>query len=510
MSSSDNKRIAKNTLMLYGRMAMIMVVSLFTSRVVLAALGVDDYGVYNVVGGLSSALIFFSSTLTVSTQRFLNYELGKGNSKRVKDIFNTCLLLFIAIAVAVLIIGATAGQWLVTNKLVIPEHQRGAALVVLYCTIISLGSTFIFSVYESVLIERENMKIYAYIGIVDAFAKLAIAYLMVVVSNKLIMYAVLMMVVQILPKLCMAIYCTRKYEEVSHEWIWSKDLFKELTGFTGWNLYGATVWMVNGQGINILLNMFFGPVVNAANGIAAQVNNAVNNFSANFFTAVRPQIVKRYAADEHDSLISLVYASSRFSFYMLWCISLPLILRCDYVLGVWLKEVPEYASQFVQWVLIYSIVNSFNNPVWTAMTATGHLRRSVIVGSNLFLLAFPASYIALKLGASPESVYPILSLGRFAFLLVTLHNISKFINLSISKYFRHVFAPVCYVICITTAVCALFSDFLPNNFLGLIAFCLISLAVNAVTIFTTGITSGERQIIKRKVNLILHRHEITQ
>lgn len=505
MQKSDNKRIAKNTLFLYFRMMLVMAVTLFTSRIILNALGADDFGVYNVVGGLSTALIFFSSTLTVSTQRFLNFELGRGNVRRVKEIFNSCLLLFVLIAVIVLVVGVTAGRWFVLNKLVIPESQQHAAVVVLYATVISLCSMFIFSVYESVLIARENMKIYAYIGVIDSILKLGLAYLIILVNDKLIVYAILMMVIQLLPKMFMAIYCVRKYPEVKHEFIWDRALLKELVGFTGWNIYGSSVWMINGQGMNILLNMFFGPVVNAANGIATQVNNAVNNFAINFFTAVRPQIVKRYSVGDYDSLISLLYKSSRFSFYLLWILSLPLILRCEYVVSLWLKDVPEYTVSFVQWILIYSMVNSFNNPLWTAMSATGHLKRSVVIGSNLFLLAFPLSYIALKMGGVPMVVYPILSLGRLAFLLVTIYNLSKYVNVTIVKYAQNVFIPICKISLLTYGICYVVDSLFGDTFMSFICVCVIVTVTNIVMIYLLGITKNEKTLLIQKLSTIVER-----
>jgi O-antigen/teichoic acid export membrane protein len=337
------------------------------------------------------------------------------------------------------------------------------------------------------------MKIYAYLGIFDAVAKLGVTYLIYFVNDKLIVYAWLYCAVQIIPKIVLAIYCAKKYPEVKHRFVWDKSLLRELLGFTGWNIYGATVWMLNGQGINILLNMCSGPIVNAANGIAHQVNNAVTNFSTNFFTAARPQIIKSYASGEHQSLINLIYSSSRFSCYLLWAMSLPIILRCKYILSIWLIEVPEYTTIFVQWVLVYTIVNSFNNPVWTAMTATGNIKRSVLIGSNLFLLAFPISYVALKMGAAPYCVFPILSLGRFAFLLTTLFYLSKYIQISFTNYFTNVLIPIGLVISTSLVCTGLINSFLPQNFTSLLAVIAISLIINGITIYALGISKSERK-----------------
>lgn len=502
---SDNKRIAKNSVFLYVRMLFVMCVAFYVSRIVLEALGVVDFGIYNVVGGLSTALVFFSSSLTGTTQRFLNVELGHNNAERTRKVFNISLILFSGIALLVLIAGVTLGRWFVEEKLNIPAGQRGAAVMVLYATTISLASVFVFSVYESVLIARENMKLYAYLGIVDGLAKLGVAFIIMRAPHRLVTYAWLMAAVQILPKVVMAVYCRRKYAEVRHRWVWDGKLVKEFLGFSGWYIYGSSVWMINEEGINVLLNLFFGPVVNAARGVAWQVNNAVSNFTNNFFMAVRPQIIKRYAAGEMESLRTLIFCSTRLSWYLFWIFILPLSLRINYVLGLWLADVPGYASVFVCWTLIYTMVNSLNNPIWTAMSATGHLRKSVIIGSNLFLLAFPFSYVALRLQAPPWCVYPLLCLGRLAFLFNTISNFSEYSNVTIGMYMRKVFAPILCVTAITMVLSLLLDLVIPVNFPGLVVFSLGSSATTAYIIYRFGVTDTERQMILSLVKKITHR-----
>lgn len=492
MVASDNKRIAKNTFFLYIRMLLVMVVALFTSRVVLSALGIEDFGIYNVVGGISSAFLFFSAALSTSTQRYLNFELGKNNLIGVNQVFNLSLLIYSVIAIAVLIIGLTFGRWFVEYKLVIPESQRDNALIVLYCTVISLSSIFVFSVYESVLIARENMKLYAYIGIIDVILKLCVAYIIVLVPNRIVFYSLLMVFVQIIPKLIMVFYCINKYPEIEHKFYFNHKLFKDIFGFTGWNIYGSAIWMINGQGINILLNLFFGPIVNAANGIAQQVNSAITNFGNNFFTAVRPQIVKRYSSGELDSLLTLIFSSTRFSIYLLWMLSLPIIVRASQILHIWLVQVPEYTNIFVKWVLIYSIINSLNNPIWTALMATGKIKRTVIIGSNLFLLSFPLSYLALKFGSSPIIVFPILSLGRILFLITAFLFLRREIDLSILKYLRLVIIPI-IMVCSISYLCSYFiTHIFQYNIIGLIIFCFLSVISTSIIIFFIGITRTER------------------
>ena len=504
-ADSDNKRIAKNSVFLYLRMLFVMCVAFYVSRIVLEALGVVDFGIYNVVGGLSTALVFFSSSLTGTTQRFLNVELGRSNEDRTCKVFNISLQLFSAIAIVVLIVGATFGRWFVAEKLNIPASQRDAAEMVLYATTISLSATFVFSVYESVLIARENMKLYAYLGIVDGLAKLGVAFIITRVPHRLETYAWLLAAVQIFPKLVMAVYCRRKYPEVRHHWVWDPKLVKEFLGFSGWYIYGSSIWMINEEGINVILNLFFGPVVNAARGVAWQVNNAVSNFANNFFMAVRPQIIKRYAAGEKESLQTLIFCSTRLSWYLFWIFILPLSLRIGYVLGLWLADVPDYAPVFVCWTLIYTMVNSLNNPIWTAMSATGNLRRSVIIGSNMFLLAFPLSYLALRLHAPAWCVYPLLCLGRLAFLFNTISNFSAYSDMTIRMYLRKVFAPILTVSAVTAILSVLLNWIIPVNFPGLIAFSVGSGAITAFVVYRFGITETERAMVLSLIKKITHR-----
>ena len=480
-----------------------MAVTLFTSRIVLQALGVKDFGIYNVVGGLSSSFIFFSSALTNSTQRYLNFELGKSNIDNVSKVFNLSLSIFTSIAVLIWIIGIPIGYWFIANKLVIPPEQVKAATIVLLCTVIPFGLIFIFSVYESSLIARENMKMYAYIGIFDAVSKLCIAYtIMHIQNNKLVVFAILMAIVQLIPKMYIAAYCSKHYPECKFRFYWDRRLFKDMFGFTGWNIYGSGVWMINEQGINILLNMLFGPAINAARGIAVQVNNAVNNFSTNFYTAVRPQIIKSYASGDLSGMKDLLYSSSRFSVYLLWIICLPLILKADYVLSIWLVEVPNYAVVFVQWILIYSIVNSLNNPIWTAVMAVGKLRSVVLVGSNIFLLAFPISFILLKFGYDPYIVYPVCAIMRIVFLVVSIKYLQRNITISLLEFTKCVAVPIISVMLPSAIIMWQIKPLLPNDFYGLIGFVLISIIVSGISIYFLGVTHMERYKINAKLKYI--------
>lgn len=502
--SRNNKRIAKNTIFLYIRMLVVMCVTLFTSRVILQALGVVDFGIYNVVGGLSSSFIFFSSALTNSTQRYLNIALGKNNINDVKNIFNLSLLIYSVIAILVILVGTLLGTWLITDKLIIPEEKLWDAYIVFYTTLLSLAITFISSVFESVLIARENMKIYAYLGVFDAIAKLGIAYCIhFTTSHKLIFYAFLMVGIQLAQKLFLAIYCLQHYPECRYSFYWNKSLFKNMFAFTGWNIYGSGVWMVNEQGINILLNMYFGPIVNAARGISVSVNNAVNNFSVNFFTAVRPQIVKNYAAGDYDYLKKLVFASSRYSIYLLWILCFPILLKTEYILSLWLGEVPDYAVTFVRWILVYSLFNSLNNPLWSVVLATGRLKKVVLTGSNVFLLAYPISFMFLKHGFSPEIVYPILIVTRVLFLLIVLIITGKTVNISIAEYCNKVIRPTSISIIPLALIGLELNKYAGQDFISFVLITIISITSSILSIFILGTSRSEKSMTIVKIKSII-------
>lgn len=504
MSHIDNKRIAKNTAFLYARMLIVMAISIFTVRIVLENLGIVDYGIYNVVGGLSSCFIFFHTALTNATQRFLNFELGKNNFVRLSRIFNISLELYAVIAIAVIIVGCIGGTWFVLNKLSIPPGKETAACITLYATLAGISFIFISAVYEAVLISRENMKVYAYTGLFDAFAKLAVAYAIAVIPfDKLISYSILFTVFSIAPKAFMIYYCRKHYGESEIKPYWDKNLFKEIFSFSGWNFYGTAVWMVNQQGINIILNIFCGPVINAARGIAYQVTNVVTNFCTNFFTAVKPQIIKSYAVGDFTGLYNLILRSSRYSVYLIWIFFLPIYLRIDYVLHLWLTEVPDYTSLFVKWVLVYMVFETLNNPVWTAIQAVGKIKTTMVYSSTVFLLAFPLSYLCLRQGLAPWTVYPSLIVMRIAANAISLYMLRQYTGISLRQYARSVILPVILVTFVTMVIMYPIDSLFAQNFISLLIVSLLSLMVNAMIIGSVGIPRHELTVILSQISNVV-------
>ena len=498
--SANNKRIAKNTIFLYMRMLLTMIVSLYTSRVILQTLGVEDFGIYNVVGGLATSFAFFSSSLSNATQRFLNVELGKNNVQGVSRIFSLSLFIYLVIIVVVVIVAECIGIWLLNHKLIIPVERLEAAKCVFHTTIIGLAVTLVGSVFDSVLIARENMKIYAYISVVEVFLKLFIVYTLNWLDfDKLKLYAFLFLLAHFFIKMISVLYCIRRYPECKFRLLWDSSLFGNMFRFIGWNGLGTAVWMINEQGLNVLLNMFFGPIVNAARGISVQVSAAVNNFSNNFFIAVRPQIVKSYAGKEYDYFTKLINLSSKYSFFLLWMLCLPIIMRSEGILKLWLGDVPEYASEFVQWILLFNCVNVLTNPFWSGVQAVGDMKKYICVGSLVFLSAFPISYIFLKFGCSPVIVFQVLTIVRIVYLSVTIVVFCGLVDFPITDYFRLVVYPIVKVFVLSGALSIFVSSFIDSDLLGILfmAFCCVIITVFSVAV--VGMSKGERKSLIGKI-----------
>lgn len=503
-NSKNNKRIAKNTLYLYMRMFFTMAIALYTSRVILDVLGVDDYGIYNVVGSIASSFILLSSTLSNATQRYLNYEMGSGNTTRLGQVFNMSILIYFVFALVSLLFIELGGRWMIYNKLTIPADRIDAALWVLHSTSITLFITLMSTVYESVLIARENMKVYAYIGMYDAIMRLVIVLLISVLSfDKLKIYAVFVSLVILSERIIPVYYTIKNYEETKLKYFWDKHRFVEMFKFTGWNFIGTSVFILNDQGINILLNMFFGPVVNAARALSVHVKQAVTNFATGFFTAVRPQIVKSYASGDIQYFTKLIYNSSKYSFFLLWIICLPVMIRIESLLDFWLKEVPDLTGQFVIWILIFSLINSLCDPFWQAIQAVGNLSKYVMIGSFVYLLAFPLSWAAFRMGGSAILTFQILAIVRLIYLGVVITIFKQYVPISIVQYFKDVISPIIVVV-VSTTTCSIFIDkFLPESFVFSILSCGITFITASACIISFGIDKSERnrlfKVIKKRV-----------
>lgn len=406
MISSDNRRIAKNTLALYVRMGVSMIVSLFTSRVVLQTLGVEDFGIYNVVGGVVVLFSFLNAAMSSATQRFLNFELGRRDFAQVGRVFSMSMSVHFAIAGAVLLLAETLGLWFLNAQLNIPAERMAAANWVYQFSVASTLLGIMLVPYNATIIAYERMTFYAWASIATTFLRLGIVYLLVIGNaDKLALYAALVFAVGVLMQIVHVVYCRRAFPRTAiYRPFRDKKLFRELVSFSGWSLFGGFASMCNTQGLNMLMNIFHGVAVNAAMGIANQVNAAVYQFVSNFQTAFNPQIIKLYSAGDHDAFIRLIFRTSKFSYYMMFFLAFPLMLNADFVLSVWLGDVPEYAADFARWTLAFAMVEAVTGPIWISIQATGEIRTYQLLISAFMMTTFPVSIFLLLCGYSPTCV----------------------------------------------------------------------------------------------------------
>lgn len=402
-NSSNNKRIAKNTIMLYARMIIFMVVSLYTSRVVLNSLGVEDFGVYNVVTGFVIAFGFLNSAMNASVQRFLTVEFKSDSVDRLNKIFNMSVMIHLILALLMVAIAEPIGVYFVSHKLVIPPDRMHAAMWIFHLSVLSLFFNIMNVPYRALIVTHEDMGAFALISLFEVFAKLAVAVLIAfVLFDKLIFYGLLLAGVAVLVQIFYMIYCVTKYKkEVSFQFFWERKLFNEMCSFAGWNLIGVFAGIAYNQGVNIVLNLFGGPVVNAARAIAFQVSGAANQLVTNFQMAVNPPIMKSYVAKDGKAEL-LVYSSSKISALLLLFIAIPAIAETPYILQLWLKTVPDYTVALTRLALVDAIVCSMAGPLHTLFQATGNIKRYQLIISSILLLNLPISYVFLKLGCEYE------------------------------------------------------------------------------------------------------------
>jgi len=433
----NNQRIAKNTILLYIRMLFTMFISLYTSRAVLQALGVTDYGIYNVVGGIVLLFVFLNNAMTTSTQRYLSYELGKGNFDRLRNVFVTSVNIHILISLIVVILSETIGLWLFDEKMIIPHDRRIAAMWVFQLSILTCVISIMSYPYNAAIIAYEKMSAFAYISVLEALLKLAIVYLLLIGDfDRLIAYAILMALVQLFIRFCYSSYCKRHFPASSYKLYYNNGLFREMLVFAGWNLWGNIASILGNQGINILLNVFFGPTVNAARALAIHAQSAIRQFITNFQLALNPQITKSYAAGQLQDMHQLVFRSSKFSYFLLFIISLPVLIETPFILDLWLKEVPVYTILFLRLAIIGMLLEGTSNPLMTSAAATGNVKVYQSVVGSIYLLVLPISYIVLKLGCTPWSVYIVDIFVTIIAYAARLIIVSRLIRMKLLRFFK--------------------------------------------------------------------------
>lgn len=499
MSQDNNKRIAKNTLLLYFRMLFMMAVSLYTSRVILNTLGIEDYGIYNVVGGVVAMFGFLNGSMSSATQRYITFALGKGDEKRLQTVFSTTLQIHKLIAAIIVILGETIGLWFLYNKMQIPIDRIDAAFWVLQCSIISTVVMIVSVPYNAAIIAHEKMSAFAYISVLEVVLKLVIVYLLVIFPvDKLILFAFLILAIQVLIRFCYSIYCHKHFKETKYIHVWDKALFKEMTGFAGWSLFGNLSAVLFTQGLNMLLNVFFGPVVNAARAVAVQVQNAIQQFVGNFQMALNPQITKTYAKGAMEEMHKLMYRSARFSFYLLFFLSLPVLYETDFILTVWLKTVPEHTVTFLRIMICTSLIYTCANPMIIANQATGKVKKYQAVCGATLIMILPISWILLELGFPAYSVFIVHFVMEGVCQLARMLMLRPLIGIGLRDYFYNIYLRVAIVVIAAVVFPGLVYVYMPEGLIRFLAVGMVSVLSVSSSAYLLGLSANERVFIKSK------------
>lgn len=500
-SSSKTNIIARNTFFLYFRMLLMMFISLYTSRVILKTLGIEDYGVYNVVGGFIAMFGVVNGALSSSISRYLTFEIGRKDNIKLKRVFSTSLNIQFCLALIIVIVAEFFGVWFLNEKMNIPPERMFAANWVFQCSLVAFIINMVSLPYNACIIAHEKMSAFAYISIFEAMLKLLIVFMLCLTHyDRLIVYAVLYMLVGIVLRVIYGIYCRNNFSECAYSLFIDKKLLKEMTKFASWNLSGNILWIVNSQGVGILMNVFFGVVVNASIGIATQVNNAVISMIGNFTTAVNPQITKSFAINDYSYMRNLIFKSSKFSSYMVLLLGIPLFYEINTVLAIWLDEVPKYAAIFVKLYIINTLfTNAMSNSLISGILSIGKLKKTQISTNIISLFYLPLSYLAYSFGGGPEISLIILCLLGPITLFCRVYFIKKYINLSLKEYYHMVVSPVCIVGILCVFIPLPFHLFINNSYIRLITVSSISFICSLCIMYLLGLTNSEKIFLKAKL-----------
>ncbi|MBR4996631.1 MAG: lipopolysaccharide biosynthesis protein [Bacteroidaceae bacterium] len=494
--SESNKRIAKNTLLLYARMFLMMLVGLYTSRVNLAALGVDNFGTYNVVGGFVAMFSILSTSLSDAISRFITYELGRNDASKLKTVFSTSVNIMIVLSLVVVVVAELLGPWFIESQLKIPAGREVAAQWVFQFSVLSFVIGLVSVPYNAAIIAHEKMSAFAYISIFEALGKLAIALLIPFSPiDKLIFFAGLLCLIGLIVRIIYGSYCKRHFPECTYTLTFDKSAFKQMGGFAGWNFFNSTTYILNTQGVNMLLNMFFGVAVNAARGIAVSVNNIVNQFVGNFMTAVNPQITKSYASGDLEGMHKLVCRGAKFSYYCMLLLALPIILEAQQILNIWLVDVPEFAVSFVQLILVVNLCDCIGRTGYTACMATGRLRKYSLIITSIGSLEFFLVWCAFLMGATPQYAYYIYIFVKIAVLIARMFLMEEMVKLKVAMYVKQVFLPIILTSLVALVIPVLLSYVMLPSVLRIVLITMSSVASVSLCALFLGMTTSERTTI---------------
>lgn len=491
-TSENNRRIAKNTLFLYIRMLLTMGVSLYTSRIVLEVLGIEDFGVYNVVGGIVVLFTFINNAMVTSTQRFLNYELGVGDQVATGRVFSASITIHMCIALLTFILAETIGLWFLIHYIKYPEGREYAVMMTYQFSILATCVSIIRAPYGAAIVAHECMSFYAYISVIESVSRLLIVYLLALTAfDKLIFYSFLMFLVITVITFGYYLYCRCRFSVCRYTFFYEKKLYKRLVSFSGWSLFGGVANMGASQGLNILLNLFYGVTVNAAMGIANQVSHAVYSFVSNFQMAFNPQIVKSYAAGEKQYFIDLIIRTSKYSYYLLFIISLPVFICCKECLDWWLVEVPPHSVQFCRLMILFLLLDALQGPLWVSVQATGNIRNYQLIMSIMILSNIPLSFIALNVWNFPEVVLLIKVIVNVCILVFRLFYLNNLYGFPILRYLKEVLFYVLIVSALSVPIPLFFGQYV-DSFGKLLAEIFSSVVISSFLVFFIGVSKKER------------------
>ena len=496
----NNSRIAKNTLMLYIRTLFVIFITLFTSRIVLDMLGVEDYGIYNVVGGVVMMFGAISGALTTSISRFLTFELGVGDKEKLRKVLSSSIYIQMGLSMIILILGETVGLWFLNSKMNIPVERMYAANWVFQFSLISFIITLLSVPFNALIIAHERMSAFAYVTMFEATMKLFVAICLYITSiDKLITYSLLLLLVALSVGISYLAYCFRNFSETRHLSAIDRDMIMRMTGFAGWSFVGNTAYIFNTQGVNIIINLFFGVAVNAARGVAIQVETAVLKFVNDFSTALNPQITKSYANGELEDMYNLICRGAKFSFFLLLVLSLPLILETSYVLQLWLKNPPVYADVFFQLSMIATAISVLGNSSYTGCVATGNLKLYVLVITGIGFLVFPITLVAFYMGLPVTWAYWSTIIVNSIVLLVRLKIMNYLFQFPPMMFMQSVIFPVIAVLCLAVILPVVVHSLMGTGLSRFFSVTVVSVTSSVTSIYAVGLTNKERIFICEKI-----------
>lgn len=502
---SNNKRIAKNTLILYVRMLFMMLVALYTSRVILNVLGVEDFGIYNVVGGLVSMFALVSGAISISISRFITFELGRNNQKELNIVFSSAIIIQIVICLLFILLAETLGLWFLNTKMSFPEGRMCATNVIFQFSVATFCVNLISIPYNAAIIAHEKMAAFAYISIFETLAKLIIAFAIpYILYDKLIIYGGLLLLVAIIVRLVYGIYCKYHFEECRFRFLFDKTVFYNMFTYAGWTYIGASSALLRDTGGNILINLFYGPVANAANGIGTQVQQAVNQFVTNFMTVLNPQIIKSYAAANYDYMKFLVLNASRISYYMMLVFSLPILFNTHYILVLWLKQVPQYCVEFVRLALLFVMSESLSTPLITSASASGKIKKYQLLVGGIQSFNFPLSLLCLYMGMPPYVTFVVAICISQLCLAGRLYILRNMMDFSARQFIHSVYSNIIKVTIIALILPIGVQYYIDESWGGFIISCIICFISVFISIVYVGCNRQERAFIMTKAESFIH------